>query len=419
MILGIPTKNRTSELSRCVESFRDNARLYDRDVEFVVADDSTDTSVIYNHLALRKSGIRFRQYDRQLKVKFAEYLARESGVDLPTVRFALLPNVLTSMGAQRNFLTLINSGKKFLSVDDDMVCKFATVPHRNDEILVSDKDKLEPQTNWLIEHVDESLLQDEDFIAQHEKMLGGDVGLTIGGSVGDSGVGNAYSLLVSPGVLAQVNSVADLNYVMTNRQVLRSTMRPRIVNWADCTGMSMGMDASEIVPPFVPILRGEDTLFGVMMRQCEPHKKSAYCNYAMWHTPVRKADLADDLKRIAMPGFSDLLLRVLVKIDPPSLKEFGDFLVYLSASPSMLDSMGWMVGDWREKLAKHLEKLGLGLPFYLVRELQQIKTMVEALPTYEGPFDLPLDELRIRLRQVGDLFLAWPALFEAARTYGE
>ena len=414
MLLAIPTKNRTASLRRCVESLRDNAKTYGRDVEFLVSDDSNESNAATNHSALKDLGVRFTHYDRGFKAQYAKELAAKSGISPHITRFAILPNILTAMGAARNFLTLSSIGQKLVMVDDDMVCKFAPVPNRRDKIvwalgpIIGDQEEIPAE-------VREDELVDEDFLAQHERLLGlRGVALTIGGSVGDSGAGNAYHMLTSRGILPRLDSPAALESLLVRRELFRVSPSPRIVRWPICTGMSVGLDARSPLPPFCPILRSEDVLFGLMLQNCFG-RPSAYCNYAMWHTAKRSSTLKRDIANLAVPSFGDFIVQTLVCFNPQSLEEFGRVLVEASKTTGFEYFVERIIAAWREKFIVALAKRSIGLPDFLVRELKRLEEAVCSAPPYVTPSDLPVEEFRLRVRQVGELFLAWPALFEAAK----
>ena len=195
--------------------------------------------------------------------------------------------------------------------------------------------------------------------------------------------------------------------VLGRRQVLRSTANPEKVPWVCCTGMSLGVDASAAVPPFFPVGRGEDILFGGMLTACLG-ARAAYCNYAMWHTPERRADLPRDLRAIAFPDPADFVYIVLCGSGSPSLPDFGLLLKSLEANPGWTDGF---IGDWRERTADVFRERAAGLPEFVLQESERVQESLRAA----GPYRARLGDIG----RYGDLIAAWPRLSEAARTYGE
>jgi hypothetical protein len=309
------------------------------------------------------------------------------------------------MGAVRNFLTLVLAGQQFVMVDDDMACKFAAVPNSSDEIVYSLKPVREFQTCWIIDEVNEKSLGDEDFIGKYERLFDAKVKpfLIAGGSVGDSGATNAYYGLIAPEVVSKLDSHERMLQVLCNRQVLRSTTNPQVVNWMICPGMSMGLDANELLPPFFPVGRGEDVLFGTMLMNCLK-KPSAYCNYAMWHTSVRKADLTRDLETIAFPTFPEFIYILVCQTNPQSLDEFGRVLRQIASDEKF--KIG-VVDDWRKRAVGLFSTRAGGLPEFIVRESQKVQQAYRAATPYEIPAFL--------IEKYGELLATWPSIFEAAK----
>jgi hypothetical protein len=405
--LAILTKNKAASFRRCLVTLRDNAEEFGHDVRFVVADDSTDPTP--NRQTLEEVGVSFTHLDRACREGFIQDLGRRSGCPEELLRYALLPDGDVAMGAVRNFLTLVLAGQQFITIDDDMVCKFAAVPGSSDEIIYSLKPTREFQTCWIIDGVDEKSLSDEDFIGKHEQLFNAAVkpSLVAGGSVGDSGATNAYYGLIAPEVVSKLDSYERMLQVLCNRQVLRSTTNPQIVNWVICPGMSLGLDASTLLPPFFPMGRGEDVLFGTMLMNCLK-KPSAYCNYAMWHTSARKADLVRDLETIAFPTFPEFIYILVCQINPQSLGEFGQVLRQIANDEKFKVAV---VDDWRKRAIGLFSARAGGLPEFIARESQKVQRAYRAAAPYEIP--------AFPIEKYGELLAAWPSVFEAAKTYGE
>ena len=327
MVIAIPTKNRTAAFSRCLESVRDNAEKYGREIEFLVVDDSDDGSNRGNQQALEMVGVPYRYYDRQAVADFASFLSRRAGVPLSLTQF-LFKKTPASHGAVRNFLLLMSASEPSIMIDDDMVCKFADIPNRSNEVEYVLSPRVVYPTSSIISPVDEAQLVDDDFIGKHEALLK-KVPLTVGGSIGDSGVTHSYVFFRSPELLKQIAAAPDTMLpLLHTRQLLRSTARPKIVNWCCCVGMSFGIDPSHKFPPFFPVGRSEDVLFGGMLQNCY-QELSGYCNYSMWHTPQRP-DTEDGIFTLGNTTAPEFLYKLLAEGNPESLEMFGETLILVS-----------------------------------------------------------------------------------------
>ena len=403
MVLAIPTKNRTAAFSRCLGSLRDNADKYDREIEFLVVDDSDDGSNQGNHRALEASGVKFRYYDRKAVADYAVRLSRRAGCPLSLTQF-LFKKAPSAHGAVRNFLTLMSANEPFVMVDDDMVCKFADTSECSDEIEYELTPRVVYPTPSIVPPVDETQLVDDDFIGKHETLLK-EVPLTVGGSIGDSGVTHSYVLFRSATVLAQViSSPETMLPALHTKQLLRSTLRPKIVKWCCCVGMSFGFNPAHAFPPFLPVGRSEDVLFGGMLQNCYGGL-SGYCNYSMWHTPQRP-DTEEGFFTLGNTTAPEFLYGLLVEINPKDLEMFGETLVAISHQDLM-----WVEDNLRKRIVKIMRGAceGLNPPEVVIREIDKVEKVIQDAP-YEVPYST--------IREYGELLKVWPQIVEAAKQYG-
>lgn len=407
--IAILTKNRTAAFERCVTSLRDNAALFGKHIRLVVSDDSVESGVRRNRQVLERLGLPFSHHDKYQRKEFA------SGFDCPEVMGALLPESEVAMGAARNFLLLALAGQRFVMLDDDMECKFAPVPGSDDKLRYAIGPRLEMQDCWVMDHVDETKLVDEDFLAQHMNLLSKPgVNLTVGGSVGDTGMSTSWWLLSSHAFLKKIKDPEQLDRTLQTRQLLCSAIHPTVVNWADCCGMSMGLDATELLPPFLPSQRGEDTLFGVTLGNCL-RRRAAYCNYAMHHTPKRQAHLDQELSSLTFPVFSEFLLKVLVETNPQTLDVFGKTLQEISEKSDLNEFANGLVSDWRGRAYVRLGEEAREQPEFLAKAIEKVQLALSASGPYMAPSDIPAGSFRKHLKQFGTLMCAWPQIYSVAR----
>jgi hypothetical protein len=403
MLIAIPTKNRTAVFGRCLESLRDNADKFGREIKFLVVDDSDDGSNQGNQRVLETVGAPYCYYDRKAVADYASYLSRQAGCSPSLTEFAFrkTPN---AHGAVRNFLLLRSVHEPFIMIDDDMVCKFADVPNRNDEIEYD----LSPTVVYLkptiIPPVEEAQLVDDDFIGKYEALLK-KVPLVMGGSIGDSGVTHSYEYLKSSRLLEQIAVAPEaMLQRLHTRQLLRATLQPKIVNWCSCVGMNFAFDPSHSFPPFFPVGRGEDVLFGGMLRNCF-NELSGYCNFSMWHSPLRPD--TEDIAILGQPTAPEFMYKLLIEVNPDSLEMFSQTLDFICKQ-----DLTWVEEKHRTRIIKVLDKAceGQNFPELLVQEIDRVKGVLRDAPPYNIPYDL--------IKEYGDLMAAWPRIVEAARQYG-
>ena len=179
--LGIPTRSRPELLRRASESFAENLARYGQRAEMVVTDDSPDEDGRHRNLAELRSvaqrwGTAVLYAGPPEKRAFAAQLARTTGVPRAVIDFALFGDDAAGCpgpGANRNALLLSNSGRSFVSVDDDNVCRLAHGPFPSSKLKLCGVMNL--QARYFADH--EACLRgapfvEEDFLGIHARLLG-------------------------------------------------------------------------------------------------------------------------------------------------------------------------------------------------------------------------------------------------------
>jgi hypothetical protein len=188
---------------------------------------------------------------------------------------------------------------------------------------------------------------DEDPWAQHERLLGRDlascvadhagnvdldsassrllttlesgegrVRATMSGIVGDSGMGAPTYYLILRGISHErlVSSEAGYDVLRTTRDVLRVAPRWTITDGSLFMTTSVGLDNSALLPPFFPVQRNEDGVFGVTLRSCFEQGFIGYLPCAIQHDPrEHRAFGAQDLyQKQSQLWTADVVLHCLV-----------------------------------------------------------------------------------------------------------
>lgn len=192
--VGVPTRNRTDSLRRCLSSFVENGRQHGRANDFIVVDDSESSDVrrtnwrLLQEIRDRSPGALFYAGPEE-RARYADALIRQAGLPIDVVRFALLnpAGCPVTTGASRNALLLHTAGDVLLQVDDDTACQLATAPETRAGLVLSSQ--YDPTGFWFGAE-GESVLPDEamvdrDFLALHEQLLG----KSLGDCVGDADAG--------------------------------------------------------------------------------------------------------------------------------------------------------------------------------------------------------------------------------------
>lgn len=330
--LGFPTCDRVQLLHRAIASYVDNAAGWGRSVDVVVADDSpgSHTRRLYRTMLqelanARRVSIRYVGWDE--KQLLIDAIATRGAVPREVVAFACLGDRRrdVSVGANRNVLLLLTQGQRLLMADDDTVCRVGLPPGVQHSVDVRARAsgletrcfRTRGDAFAAVQYVE------EDLLAHHEGSLGamprdiiasvggqvsvcgadaatlyrvrdepGRVRITVVGTVGDCGWDNADYYLgchVYP-VPGQGHAGApwlEAREATNTREVINSVPRITIVGFPDLpNAMCLGLDNTGLLPPFVPVGRGEDVAFGASLAACFPGSYVAFLPRLVQHDPT-------------------------------------------------------------------------------------------------------------------------------------
>jgi len=404
--VGVVTRNRIDSLKRCLISHIENSKQNGRENDFIVMDDSEDFSNRDNTrqmLLLLKThyDVEISYAGLEEKVRFANTLI-DRGLPPDVVDFALfdVEKCGCSIGANRNGLLLHTIGDLVLSADDDTMCRIAAAPESRDGLAFDSSNGF--MQFWFFPDRESAMrsaaFADKDILAIHERLLGRDLGscisalsettdlnldqissrflrglqsgngrvlVTFTGLIGDSGMPSPSGYLVlSPDSRKRLlQTKSDYLSACTSRELLRAVNRPTVTDniWC-CMTTALGYDNRALLPPFMPVLRNGDIIFGFTLRSCFKNGYFGHLPWAILHAPMEaRLYSSDGIWQIA-----------------PSLQT-SSVIVACMAS---LESRPNMV-DGKEKLlalGKHLMEVGsMTLPDF--EEFVRIKTW-ESKSTY-------------------------------------
>jgi hypothetical protein len=486
--VSVVTADRVASLERCLSSYIDNARSHQRTFQFLVMDDArtadarTATQHMLSTLARDHSAeIIYAGADE--KRALATALAGDGEIPPDVIKFALFDpeGCGRSTGANHNAQLLYGVGQPFLSVDDDTTARLAATPGVQAGIALSSE--FQSQPTWFYADrahaLDAAAFADHDAIAIHEQVLGrtasaclreldpaslavdrlgamllrqiesgrGRVLVTQSGLVGDaaSAYPPALSHLSGESWARLVANEATYREAMRSREVARGIAQLTITdNPAVSTGPAIGIDARELLPPFFPVQRNTDGIFGVTLRTTIEGGCIAHLPWTLEHAPADARVIPGDaLTRFA--GRSRVQDIVLASIHSfPTIASGGgghDASTRMTALGEHLRALGSLENQdflkfvrpwvWRikgsfiaaleEDLAAHGNQ-----PVYWATDMQRFgESLRKAMATdaYFVPDDLPsarsdeeqTDLTRRLVRRFGDLLQWWPPIFERAR----
>src|SRR5712671_249123 len=477
--LVIVTANRPQSCGRTLNSFMKNVFEFDRTRNFVIMDDSrTDTT--REHLR-QLAGHMTRQYS----LSYAGLIEKEAytaaliktGIDPQVARFALRGKMddelttqgLPTIGANRNHALLDTIGERIVTTDDYVLCRVTAHPNKSTHIRICSH--LYPRDVWTFatrEDVENLPWCTRDVIGDHERLLGANIAdvisdanrtnavvledtcshivqgivsgnavavATMAGIAGDSGGNSAKWMLTCFGQIREDLLISRTVYdlALTSREILSVAPAPTITHLPFCQTSNIGLDNLNTLPPFFPIARGEDTIFGMLVMWCFPEACFAHLPYALFHDSERGRgyDSKRQLRVAEIISFLIASFQVPPKADrKKALKLVGRYLEELgnSSEAEFWESVSrivrtqqaqWMRG-WQIAMSSSQE-----YPDYWQQDVktmhaesaQMLADTLNFIPAELRqlyPIDVAQAKTQQIVRMAGRLLCAWPDILEAA-----
>lgn len=474
--VGFPTCDRVGILERGARSYIDNCRQFDRSNDFVIMDGSEkpETRNAYRsrlRTLASEFNVSIRYAGLEEKLEFVRKLVETKDLPDDVVRFVCLgdTNYLgTMVGANRNSLLLHTVGDLMLSADDDTVCRVGIPPDQRDGVVFSSEpDPLQlrffDDRRAALESV---RYVERDFLALHEQWLGGappslqttheqegDLSfdlvqspllrrletqswramVTLTGSVGDSAWDNPYFYLFHHGETFARLTQSEREYraARATREIIQATDRTTITDKpSPMFAMCLGMDNRHLLPPFPPIGRAEDVVFGATLSKCFDAACSVYLPWLLQHAPSQKR--AFSAQQPFVVGPNTLLLSCIDLFDSQfagdptnKLLRLGQFIEDFGHMPGYAfeafvkhrtwQSMSALVSDLEERLVDDQDRP----PAYWMRDARAFIT--HARQNALAPVDQLIaseggrQALQSYTARFGQALTWWPAIVEAAR----
>lgn len=482
--IAIPTRDRPSMLQRALLALSGMLDRYGRTAEIMVMDDSRSPGMQSANraviAALPKSGrVAIRYGNRRSRRRFAEQLAQRAGIPTDLVSFGLLgkDGYAITIGAARNSLLLGSAASHVLFVDDDVVCRSTLIPNSSEQVTF--EETADCFETWHLGGRSEARnfrSPGEDLLTQHERALGfdrsaaleaaysnpamisnasaalieramrgnGRVAVSSIGILGDAAIDNPICyFLQNPASLVRLTQSEDTyQRALEQRAVMRGPTNLVISDRGNCMSYCIGLDNTRLLPPFMPVQRAEELVFGWLVNRCIPGALFAAIPRAVLHDPpeVRTFKFAPGAavgsafttgeslvaaivsETIRGAEADDRLRSLATRIREVSRIGNYEFQEYLAAAMAPLfESVIQRLGRAQQQLAAS--------PGPWTHAITQFKDQyIRALDkrVFTAPSDLPrLNEaersdtqLRSLLEQFAGLLEAWPVLFEACNKAG-
>jgi hypothetical protein len=421
----------------------------------------------------RQTESEIHHADREDKHRWAGRLAKVAGLDPELVRFAVCDahGIGHDTGANRNALLLSQGRQPFLSADDDVICELRRPGAGPASLILSGRSdatqvQLFPDRSTAFEayqvtddcvlDVHESLLGHSvgAFAAEHPERLqldavtstsmeawlkpGAHVAVTMTGIVGDSGAKYpAFYLWRDAGVRQQLagGSAEEYRKLAASREVGRFVSGPTISNGAFLMTTSCAFDARRLLPPFFPVLRGQDLNFGNLLRMCFDEAFIGHLPRMIAHVPVDgRGPLGPLYPDADGPSLSVVVRQCLAIVGGAArvaasgerrLRLIGRLLQELALLPSrdfehLVREQLWQASSRRIVALQGELRRCKHAPTHWARDLEgYIERRIAALESCAGvmPNDLagaPAALLPELIRAFGSLLEAWPVLVASA-----
>jgi hypothetical protein len=466
------TAGRQHELRRALDSYTDNFCLYEKDVQIIVADDSKTDSMEVGKYALSETASRtaVRIVNRRQKEAYVSLLV-DSGIHPDIASFAILGRSLSglcSIGANRNSALLDTVGECIFTVDDDTTCQLFPHPSADNALVLSSGEN--PRESWFFDDRDQLLCSTKsevcDILGEHERLLGktlsevctstplnsvhvsnasadllraietgnGHIVATMSGIAGDSATHSSASLLTATGFTKQELAQNESLYrkAFRSREVFGVVRTFTVMHSRFCMTTSLGLDNRDLIPPFFPVGRNEDGVFGALVSMMNPAMLIGHVPTAIFHAPPPPRESSSHFEfRV-----SDLIISLLLLVSNSRKSGIRDLLRYLGRELLEIARLGesdfWMVISRAVTLqiSKRLRQLELILadsecPRFWRDDVSDYahRICVQCTePTFAIPIELKQDAsieiARYRTRDLvaraGSLLYSWPDLVNAA-----
>ncbi|HEY4118913.1 MAG TPA: hypothetical protein VGM56_13700 [Byssovorax sp.] len=476
-LVGVPTRDRPESLRAALEGYVANAARHERALTIAVFDQSSTDArrAATRDVASRASDasdVAVRYVGARDVEAFAARLAARAEVSRDVVDFAVAnpERCPFTVGASRNAMMLLGAGGLLAMADDDTRCLVAPAPFGSPGVAVTSRS--DPSEHAFPDDGATAIAADVDVWSLHESLLGARPGdatreasaveldgvtsmffrrveggarvvTTQLGCAGDAATGSMHHLLTLGGASRARLLVSEATYrrAMMERRVVRAASRPTVGDGAGFMSTCVGLDARALLPPFFPVQRNGDGVFGLALRVTSLGALSGWLPWTVGHAPPesRATSMEAALDGVGRMSTGDvvwcLVLGSRVEADSrdPSraLVALGDTLARWGALP---------LGEFEEiarlhalrARARDLAMLGdlvaahRGAPAFWARDVERVRLRLTELVTHHAlahPVDLCAafgdvegrHKLRTLVRRYGELLRAWPALSAAAR----
>ena len=478
--LGFVTKNRIASLSACIQSYIKLCKKFGREMSFVVYDGSENLKTQKDC----KDLLEDLQKNYNIQIFYAGFEERknfihkmvEEGIPEYVANFALLgvKDCHPDTGVNRNAMILDTVGEMVFSVDDDTRSEVIVRDGGAKKINIASGVfphtlRIFPDQNTALKNV---IFSHQDILSLHESVLGktveecvtnalvkdvqlenlnadlvrrlrngtGSIRATCNGLVGDCGWGWARHLFAPLEKIHQdIESKKKYLVSIRSRSIAYCPDHITIGDASFCMSYSIGLDNRHILPPFMPIYRAQDSIFGILFWKCFKDDFFGQLPLSILHTPpeVRHFHRNDVWNNVPPRRFNDII-QILISnyhfpyhiVEPSErLRDIGRYLSSLGeiSLPEFeqhlhllwCQEMSKLISLCERRLKRQREK-----PVYWAQDVKKlIENLRQRMCHYSPPDELKFHYKGPKARQLaqqfvtlfGDLLKFWPDIINISK----
>ena len=409
--------DRPEQLQRLCRTLTENEQRHAAGHRYVVVDDSTDANASKSHATMlgqlaSDAGVRTAHVGQKTWKRIADGLAKELPEHRGSVEWLLqrpqAQHATPGGGIGRNLISLLSAGSRYLLLDDDFQLPLRRHPtyqpgldvrgagwgmhtyaSRGEALAAGealDRDPLGFGLGFCGQHVGGLGEVDVDcgldvaalrgLSPSRTPMLKGDafVASTINGHSGDPGSGRlTWLFLLDEAARAEFTSSRE-RYLdtLSNPGAWYGARRYMLSDSANFTAFAV--DGSRLMPCTMPHQRGEDALFGSLVRMMYPNSVALNLPYAIGHQQEGRRDRGDWLDEPESPGM------------PICLADLAKNLAGELVASDPVSRMGSLAARLRDLASADDEGLGRYLNEFLAyRRSLLIDTLQRVLASAKSP----------------------------------
>ncbi|MGH9553022.1 MAG: hypothetical protein ACRD3W_26825, partial [Terriglobales bacterium] len=219
-------------------------------------------------------------------------------------------------------------------------------------------------------------LNQVEFSFFRRKSGGGRVLVTALGAGGDSGAGGPllFMRLSGPSRQRVMQSESMYRNAIESQQIIRCATRSTVSEGTLCSGLNLGLDNRCVLPPFMPVQRGQDGIFASLVR-AGGQGYFGYVPWIIWHHSMSGWTMTMQQRA------SGMRLGQIIEILINSYKTFFDFDAAENtvAVGKMLEHLGSLSPEGFEDV---IRKLSWATATHLITQLDQLMQTFNREPAF-------------------------------------